>query len=62
MTNSTPPVVGIPYAFARKFGVVLDPGADGHFSVALREGAEPRVLLELRRHLARPFDVTFAKP
>ena len=62
MTNSTPPLVGIPYAFARRFGVVLDPGADGHFSVALREGAEPRVLLELRRHLARPFDVTFAKP
>ena len=56
------PMVGIPYAFARKFGVVLEPGDAGHFSVALREGADPKVLLELRRHLARSFDVTFAKP
>jgi len=56
------PMVGIPYAFARRFGVVLEPGAAGHFSVALREGADPKVLLELRRHLARPFDVTFASP
>lgn len=54
------PVIGIPYAFARKFGVVLDNGDADHFSVAMREGSDPKVLLELRRHLARPFDVTFA--
>jgi general secretion pathway protein E len=54
------PVTAIPYSFARKFGVVLQPGAEGRMSVALREGADPRALLEVRRYLARPFDVTFA--
>ncbi|WP_416194497.1 GspE/PulE family protein [Sphingomonas sp. 10B4] len=48
----------IPYAFARRFGVVLDPTHD-HLTVAMREGSDPKVLLELRRHLARAFDVTF---
>lgn len=52
--------VNIPYGFARKFGVVLlDPGeeADARFKVALREGEDPRALLEVRRFLSRPFDV-----
>ena len=46
----------IPYHFARKFGVVLDGDR-----IAMREGADPRALLELRRHLARPFDVAFVE-
>ncbi|WP_293883353.1 GspE/PulE family protein [Sphingomonas sp.] len=54
------PVTAIPYGFARKFGVVLQPRTDGHMAVALREGADPRALLEIRRYLARSFDVTFA--
>ncbi len=49
----TPP---IPYAFARKFGVVLDGDA-----VAMREGADPKVLPELRRFLRRPFDIGFVE-
>ncbi|WP_353205588.1 ATPase, T2SS/T4P/T4SS family [Sphingomonas sp.] len=53
------PNITIPYAFARRFGVVLDPGSGSHFAVAMREGSDPKVLLELRRHLARPFDVGF---
>ena len=53
------PNITIPYAFARRFGVVLDPGSESHFTVAMREGSDPKVLLELRRHLARPFDVGF---
>jgi general secretion pathway protein E len=52
-----PPIVvapvALPYAFARKFGVVLDGQA-----VALREGADPRALIEVRRVLGRAFDVT----
>ena len=52
-------MIGIPYGFARKFGVVLDSVAPGHFSVAMREGSDPKVLLELRRYLARPFDISF---
>ncbi|MES2753848.1 MAG: type II secretion system protein GspE, partial [Pseudomonadota bacterium] len=48
----------IPYVFARKFGVVLlDDGA-----VGLREGSDPRVLIEVRRHLARSFAVTPVTP
>ena len=56
--------IDIPYAFARRHGVVLvDARADdgqGRLSVALREGSDPRVLVEVRRHLARSFDVTMA--
>src|SRR4051812_8374214 len=46
-------LVSIPYAFARKFGVALNTGDSTHFSIAMREGSDPKVLLELRRHLAR---------
>jgi general secretion pathway protein E len=53
--------VDIPYAFARKHGVVIVSGQDSEdnprFRVALREGGDPRVLVEVRRHLARSFDV-----
>jgi len=52
-------MVGIPYAFARRFGVVLQAGDGTHAQIAMREGSDPKVLLELRRHLARPFDVEF---
>ena len=57
-----PSMIAIPYGFARRFGVVLDAGEDDHFAVALREGADPKVLIELRRFLERPFDVRFASP
>ncbi|HEX7855972.1 MAG TPA: type II secretion system ATPase GspE [Sphingobium sp.] len=51
--------VDIPYAFARRHGVVIvDDGSEGAIRVALREGADPRMLVEVRRHLARSFDVT----
>ena len=53
------PVAAIPYAFARRFGVVLDTDEAGELAIAMREGSDPKVLLELRRHLARPFDVGF---
>ncbi len=43
----------LPYAFARQHGVILrDEGA-----VVLRAGADPLMLLEVRRWLGRPFDV-----
>ena len=54
-----PPTAAIPYAFARRFGVVLDSDDVGQLTIAMREGSDPKVLLELRRHLARPFDVGF---
>jgi general secretion pathway protein E len=54
------PATAIPYGFARKFGVVIEAAVDGRPSVALREGADPRALLEVKRHLSQPFDVTHA--
>ena len=52
------PQLTIPYLFARRFGVVIQhTGTDGHLTLALREGADPKALIEVRRHLARPFDV-----
>ncbi len=52
--------VNIPYAFAKRFGVaLLGEEADGRLLVAVREGADPRALIEVRRYLARSFDVQF---
>src|SRR3546814_16468827 len=52
----------IPYAFARKHGVVMLAGDGERLEIAVREGSDPRVLLEVRRHLARSFDVRFVDP
>lgn len=49
--------ITIPYGFARRHGVILMAGAGDRLSVALREGADPAMLLEVRRHLAQGFDV-----
>lgn len=47
----------LPYAFARKAGIALVAGEDGAPSLALREGADPAALIEVRRLLGRPFAV-----
>jgi general secretion pathway protein E len=52
--------VDIPYAFAKKNGVVLREPKDKRVTVALCEGFDPTVLLEVRRYLALPFDVEIA--
>ncbi len=57
-----PMPVRIPYAFARKHGVVLVGAGDGHMKVAMRQGADPSALIELRRWLARPFALEFVAP
>ena len=49
------PVARVPYAFARTHGVIVQPGEAATPVVALREGADPMALVELRRHLGRPF-------
>jgi general secretion pathway protein E len=55
--------VDIPYAFAQTFGVVLlGDGQADELAVALREGADPRALFEVRRELARPLAVAFVSP
>ena len=48
----------IPYAFARRHGLLpTSESADGGLDVAMRAGADPKALLELRRFLARPFAI-----
>ncbi|MES2903346.1 MAG: type II secretion system ATPase GspE [Pseudomonadota bacterium] len=50
-------VLDIPYGFARSNGVLIVPREEGELVIALREDADPAVLLEVRRHLGRPFRV-----
>ena len=45
----------LPYGFARKFGVVQLSGEP--LRIGLREGADPHILLEVRRHLRAPFAI-----
>lgn len=60
--ESAEAVPEIPYAFAKANGVVLVSNDAAVPVVALREGADPWVLIEVRRHLARTFDVRPASP
>ena len=48
----------LPYGFARRHGVVLE----DEDAVALREGADPEILIEVRRHLGRSFAVKPVSP
>jgi general secretion pathway protein E len=54
------PLIDIPYAFAKTYGVVLRHQVDDRLVVAMREGADPLMLLEVRRYLSMPFDVEIA--
>jgi general secretion pathway protein E len=49
------PPTRIPYAFARRHGLILAGPEGDDLKVAMREGADPGALVELRRWLARPF-------
>ena len=50
-------LLDIPYAFAKANGVVLVPSEGDRPLVALREGADPTVLIEVRRHFGQPIQV-----
>ncbi|WP_265571418.1 GspE/PulE family protein [Sphingomicrobium nitratireducens] len=52
-------VLEIPYAFARTHGVILSGMEKDGLHVALREGADPEILLEVRRYLDQPFAIDF---
>jgi general secretion pathway protein E len=52
-----PELARVPYSFARRHGLLPTGEADGRLDVAMREGADPKALIELRRFLARPFAV-----
>ena len=51
------PLLDLPYAFAKAYGLVLRHESNDRLIVAMREGADPVMLLEVRRYLAMPFDV-----
>jgi general secretion pathway protein E len=53
-------VLDIPYAFAKAHGVVVVPTEDDRIVVALRDGADPSILVEVRRHLGGPLEVRTA--
>jgi general secretion pathway protein E len=55
--ETAPPPANIPYGFAKRFGVALLGGEGERPTLALREGADPRALIEARRYLGRPFAV-----
>jgi general secretion pathway protein E len=50
-------IPAVPYPFARDNGVLVSGSDDAGVHVALREGSDPLVLLELRRALGRPLVV-----
>jgi general secretion pathway protein E len=50
-------LVDLPFALAREAGLLPLPREDGTLEVAMREGADPTRLIELRRHLGQPFDL-----
>ncbi|MEA3065618.1 MAG: ral secretion pathway protein [Sphingomonadales bacterium] len=52
----------LPYLFAKRNGVALVGEANGEARVALRQGADPRALIEARRVLGRPLAVEAATP
>ncbi len=54
--------VNIPYGFAKRFGLALVGEEEGRLVVAMRDGGDPRPLIEVRRYLARPFEVQMTAP
>jgi len=49
--------VNLPYSFARKFGVAIVGDGEGGTTVALRDGADPKALIEVRRVIGHGFAV-----
>jgi general secretion pathway protein E len=52
----------IPYSFAKSRGFVALEQDKGNLKIAMRAGADPTDLLELRRFLRTPFDIEIAEP
>ena len=50
----TDPVRPLPFAFAKRHGVMVRDLAEDSADVVVRDGASPLALAEVRRHLRRP--------
>ncbi|MEH6662155.1 MAG: type II secretion system protein GspE, partial [Parasphingorhabdus sp.] len=57
LSNSEALLLDLPYSYARDQGVIICSMEDERATIAMREGADPSALLEVRRYLALPFDV-----
>lgn len=57
-----PAVPVLPYAFARDSGYLIEQSDDDAVFVAVRDGADPFILLDLRRDLARPLNLRGVAP
>ena len=57
-----PRVPVLPYAFARDAGYLVEQADEAEVSLAVREGADPLHLLDLRRVLARPLQTRAVPP
>ncbi len=72
MTTESPPVMPgetgaapdrqLPYAFAKRHGVLVVDEEDGKVTVACRMGVSPRSLAELRRFLSAPLRAVLVSP
>lgn len=54
LASDTP--LAVPYAFARRHGVIVQEGEGGPVA-SLREGADPTILLEVKRHVGEGLSV-----
>ncbi len=52
------PVRPLPFAFAKRHGVLVRGFTDDSVDVVVREGASPLAVAEVRRHLRRPLTIT----
>ncbi|MBZ6379792.1 type II secretion system protein GspE [Pacificimonas flava] len=60
--SETADIQGLPYAFAKRHGVLVLDSSGAEVSVGLREGSDPRALLEVRRALGREITMRFVPP
>ncbi|EMD83099.1 General secretion pathway protein E [Pacificimonas flava] len=57
--SDSKPSASLPYAFAKRHGVIVLDGEGEEVSVGLREDADPRALIEVRRAIGRPIAMRF---
>jgi general secretion pathway protein E len=58
----TDPLRPLPFAFAKRHGVLVRSLTDGEADVVLRDGASPLAIAEVRRHLRRPLRLERVAP
>ncbi len=60
MSSADPLPTRLPYAFARRHGILLSVSSESESALVLREGSDPHILIEARRYLGRSLKVNRA--